>query len=362
MAVFDKMAVFKDMLKADETIFKNELALDYSYIPKVIPYREKEQRHIALCIKPLLAERNGRNLIITGRPGVGKTVACRHLFQELEEETEEVVPIYVNCWTKNTTYKIMLEICSILGYKWVQNKKTEELFEEIKKIINKRSAVFAFDEIDKAEDYDFLYWIIEGIYKKSVLLITNYKEWILKLDERIKSRLVAESIEFPAYNYAETEGILKQRVEYAFHPGVVEQQAFILVAKKSFEKQDIRSGLYLLREAGNCAEDDSSRKITIRHAEKAIEKITNFAVKNEDDLEDETKYILRLVKENSGKKIGDIFRIYQAKGGVATYKTFQRKVKKLEENKFISVLTTIGGSEGSTSILNFEKEKKITDF
>ena len=38
------MAIFKDMLGSDETIFRNEIALDYSYVPKVIPYREKEQR------------------------------------------------------------------------------------------------------------------------------------------------------------------------------------------------------------------------------------------------------------------------------------------------------------------------------
>src|SRR3989338_1711616 len=356
------MAIFKDMLGSDETIFMNEIALDYSYVPKVIPYREKEQKHIALCIKPLLAGRNGRNLIVTGRPGVGKTVACKHLFQELEEETEEVIPIYVNCWNKNTSYKIMLEICNILGYKWVQNKKTEELFEEIKKIINKRSAVFAFDEIDKAEDYDFLYWLAEGIYKKSILLVTNYKEWVLELDERIKSRITAESLEFPEYNHAETEGILRHRMEYAFLPNVVEQPAFNAIHSKTFELRDIRAGLYMLREAGNIAEDSSSRKVTLAHAEKAVQKISGFTVKNEEDLEDETRFILGLVKDNSGRRIGDIFKVYQEKGGVAGYKTFQRKVKKLDENKFITMQKTIGGADGSTSILKFEKEKKITDF
>ena len=39
------MSIFDDMLKADESLFKDEVALDYSFIPKLIPYREKEQKH-----------------------------------------------------------------------------------------------------------------------------------------------------------------------------------------------------------------------------------------------------------------------------------------------------------------------------
>ncbi len=30
------MALFKDMLKADESLFKNSVALDYDYMPKLI--------------------------------------------------------------------------------------------------------------------------------------------------------------------------------------------------------------------------------------------------------------------------------------------------------------------------------------
>jgi len=164
-------------------IFLNEVALDYNFIPKLIPFRELQQRQIASCIKPLLNNMNGRNAFIFGPTGVGKTLACKHLLNELEETTEDIIPIYVNCWQRNTTYKIMLAICDILGYKFVQNKKTEELFDIIKGIINKKRAVFVFDEIDKSEEFDFIYSIVEEIYKKSIIIITNYKEFLNELDE-----------------------------------------------------------------------------------------------------------------------------------------------------------------------------------
>ncbi len=96
------MSLFKDMLKDNETLFKNTIALDYDYVPKLVPFREKHQHFIASCIRPLFQNRNARNIVIHGLPGVGKTVACKHVINELEEETDDIEVLYVNCWKKNT--------------------------------------------------------------------------------------------------------------------------------------------------------------------------------------------------------------------------------------------------------------------
>ena len=61
------MAHFGNILGSEESLFKNEIALDYSFIPKMIPYREIQQRQIAAAIKPLFAERNGKNLLIVAK-------------------------------------------------------------------------------------------------------------------------------------------------------------------------------------------------------------------------------------------------------------------------------------------------------
>lgn len=353
--------MFKEMLRADESLFRDTVALDYDYIPKVIPFREQQQRYIASCIKPLMQKRNGKNVFTYGTPGVGKTVAVKHLFNELEEETEEVLPIYINCWQRNTSFKIFSFICEQLGHKFIQNKKTEELFTIAKADLNKRSVVFCFDEIDKVDDLDFLYLILEEIYRKTILLITNYKEWLAGLDARIKSRLMAEMLEFKPYNETETKEILKQRLEYAFVPGVWDDEAFNLAAKKTFELKDIRSGLYLLKEAGNLAEDKSSRKILLDHVNAAIKKLDEFSIKSSEDLETETKMILDLVREKPGNKIGDLYKAYQENGGKMVYKTFQRKIKKLADNKFLS-LERVTGKEGNTTIVKLFNIKKLDEF
>ena len=192
------------MLKSGQSLFKNEIALDFNFVPKLIPHRENQQQFIASCIKPLFHNQNGQNLLIHGIPGVGKTVALKHILRELEEETDEVIPLFINCWKKNTIHKIVVEMCDQLGLSILSHQKTEEIMKRIFQKINQKSMVLVLDEIDKLEDYDFIYIILEEIYRRSVILITNYKEWIISLDKRIKSRLLPRIMEFPPYNEQET--------------------------------------------------------------------------------------------------------------------------------------------------------------
>ncbi|MBR9677321.1 AAA family ATPase [Candidatus Woesearchaeota archaeon] len=356
------MSHFKDMLKDTESVFRDTVALDYDFIPKPVRHRESEQSAIANSIKPLFSKRNGKNLLVHGAPGVGKTVAVRQLFEELEDETDEVIPIYINCWQKTTSYKIVVEICDQIGYRFVQNKKTEELFKIVKENLNKKSAVFCFDEIDKAEDLDFLYNLLEDLYRKTIVLITNYKDWVLELDERIKSRLLPEMLEFNQYNAAETKDILSHRLKFAFASNVWDDKAFEIIAAKTFELGDIRTGLHLLKEAGNAAEDKAARKITVEHVAIAIDKLNEFLTKKTVDLEDEEQFMLKIIKINSGTKIGELFKIYSNEGGKSSYKTFQRKIAKLSENKFISTKKMTGGPDGTTTIVNYSGMKKLTEF
>ncbi len=358
------MGVFDDVLRGGESLIKNEVALDYSYVPKLIPYRESQMRAIAAAIKPLFQKRNGRNVFVYGLPGVGKTVAARHILQELEEQSEEITPFYINCWQKNTTFKILAEMCDIMGYRFVQNKRTEELFAVVKQYVNtsERAAVFVFDEADKIEDMDFVYNLLEEIFRKSVILIANYRECLAELDERIRSRLTAEMLEFKAYNLSETRGILRQRMEYAFVPGVWEQDAFEAVVQKTAAILDVRTGLYMMKEAALAAEDRSSRKITAADVASATKKLEEFSIKKAEELDEDAKKMLEAVKGNSGQKIGDVYKAYQKSGGNAIYKTFQRKIAKLAEDRFITAKKIEGGKEGNTTIVSYGKEKKLTEF
>ncbi|MFH1211990.1 MAG: AAA family ATPase [Candidatus Woesearchaeota archaeon] len=357
------MGLFDDMLSHSGTVVKNESALEYEYVPKLLPFRENEQKHIADCIKPLFMKRTARNLFIYGGPGIGKTCSVKYVLRELEEKDEDegIFIFYVNCWQKNSTFKVLMELCDIVGYKFTQNKKTVELFKIAAQIINKKSAVFVFDEIDKAEDFDFLYFILEEIYKKSIILITNYKSWLAELEDRVKSRLLAEISEFTEYSLAETEGILRERVKEAFFDDVWSKECFNVVFHKAFEMKDIRSGIFLLKESSLIADERGSKKVSLDDVNKALKKLEDFTIKNSADLEEDTQFILDIVRENTGRKIGELYEVYKQKGGKAVYKTFQRKIAMLEKNRFISTERLTGAGGNTTIISKVSKTNKSLD-
>ncbi|HLD00740.1 MAG TPA: AAA family ATPase [Candidatus Nanoarchaeia archaeon] len=355
------MSLFKDMLRSGESLFRDTIFLSYDFQPKILYGRENEQMRFAAAIKPLLQGNNGRNIFVSGAPGIGKTTACRHVLRELEEETEEVVPIYVNCWKENTTYKIFYKICEDLGFKFIQSKKTSELFGLIKTKLNKKAVVFVFDEIDKLEDYDFLYTVLEDVYRKSIFLITNYRDSYTKLDERIRSRLNPEFLIFRPYSESEIASILKQRRDYAFVQGCWDEAAFKEIVEKCTETKDIRVGLYLMQESGNAAQEKNSRQINGQHVIAAIKKVEEFHVKPKAELEEDLQVLLDLVKDHTGKKIGDIYAAYSEMGGELSYKSFQRRMMKLKEGKFIDT-EKISGKDGNTTILHSSEYKKLTEY
>lgn len=351
------MGLFDDVLTANQSLIKYEEALDYEYMPKILKHRENEQQYLATAIKPLFANRSGRNLLIYGAPGIGKTLAVRHVLNELEEQTDDVQEIFINCWKHNTSYKVFVEICEQLGYRFTQNKKTTELQKVAIQLLNKKPTVLVFDEIDKAEDEDFIYVLVEGVYHKSIFLITNYKSWLVELDERIRSRLMAELLEFKEYSATETQSILQERVDIGFISDCWDDMALSEVFVKTSSIKDIRSGLFLLKNSGLNAEDRSSKKIELVDVQRAVNQLDEFTIKNTEELDEEAQFILKVIKQNSGKKIGDLFKDYESIGGTSSYKTFQRRIAKLDEGNFIRV-TKQTGAGGNTTII----EKKLTDF
>ena len=356
------MGLFDNMLKDSESLFMNEMELDFDYVPQVIKYRENQQQQMATCIKPLFNDRNGTHLLITGKPGIGKTVAVKKVFEDLKKETQSIMPIYINCWKKDTFYKIVLHICDKVGYKWIHNKKSDELFKEACKLLNKQKIVFCLDEVDKLEEQSILYHILEEVYKKTIFIITNEKNWLAKLDQRVRSRMIPEIVEFKPYNYDETQGILEQRKETAFVRNVWNEEAFEKVVEKTAEIGDIRSGLFLLKESGNAAENKSSKMITEEHAKTAIKKLDDFKIRDAKDLEKEDNFLLRIIKEKPESSLTKIYEEYKNVYN-KSYRTLQRKVKDLEKAGLIIIKDEITnqGKISSVSIVsknlnNYEKE------
>ena len=176
--------------------------------------------------------------------------------------------------------------------------------------------------------------------------------------------MLAELVQFKSYNYDEIKNILQERINNAFVPNVFETEAFDLIVDKCSEIGDVRSGLFLLKNAGEEAEAKSKRKITIEDAKIAIEKLVEFQRKSASQLGEEEEFILSLIKNNSGKTSSEMHEIYANNKGKLAYTTFQRKLKSLEKGKFIT-LNKVNIGKGMTTVVKYggpENEKTLGDY
>ena len=131
------------------SLLVNPAILEQTFLPRLLPYREEQHRYLADCIKPLMNGRSGMNLLITGGVGIGKTACVRFILRMLTEETDNIMPIYVNCWKRDTTPKIVNDIADQMGIKTVEKASADEIFDKlIEKFSKCDGVVFAFDEID----------------------------------------------------------------------------------------------------------------------------------------------------------------------------------------------------------------------
>ena len=138
-------------------------------------------------------------------------------------------------------------------------------------------------------------------------------------------------------------------------------EAFSAILQNTITQKDIRSGLHLMRQTAEAAEETSSRVITAEHVASILRKGPEEYVKEAVELDDECRSILEIVKTHDGMKIGDLFKMYEETGGKQSYKTFARKIQILAFGSFVSLKRTMG-SGGNSTLVFHQQMKKLSDF
>jgi cell division control protein 6 len=104
------MNLFDRVLQSDK-LFINRDLLRSTYIPEILPHREKEITELASILYPALNYETPSNIIMFGKPGVGKTAAVKLVGKELERKAIEIGKlvnvVYINCQYTDTLYRIL---------------------------------------------------------------------------------------------------------------------------------------------------------------------------------------------------------------------------------------------------------------
>lgn len=346
------MGLFNDMLSNDQTLFKDETVLDFDYIPPAVANRDEEIRFIVNSIKPLFLEKRPSNIFITGAPGIGKTLTARFVCSDLKETSEEVVPCYINNWKCSTYHSVFVELSKFFGVPYPRKGvSTDEIIRGItKKIDNKKGIVIVFDEIDKARTMDFVYPLIEGFGRKICLVfISNYSDFIKKMDSRLVSRLNLENLDFKEYTQTQVHNILNERVKFAFYQNVFTPEALNKITDYSFKNNDLRLGISLLLKSGRAAENDASKKVLITHVESALSNIKKTIFEESaSKLQEHEQAILDLIKKNDGCITGELYQEFLKEHDDVSIRTFRKYLNRLETLEFIKTEDTGTGFRGKS--------------
>ena len=87
--------IFQDLLKSSN-IFKNKEVLRPSYVPDILPHREKNIEELASILVPALKGETPSNVFIYGKTGTGKTAVTRYVGKQLSIKGSELTGLPIS--------------------------------------------------------------------------------------------------------------------------------------------------------------------------------------------------------------------------------------------------------------------------
>lgn len=347
-----------------------------TYMPDILPHREKEINNLASILVPALRDETPSNVFIYGKTGTGKTAVTKFVGKELlnkgEETSKKVHFIYINCEIVDTQYRLLQNIANHFIDNWDERIPftgwpTDEVFAKLKQMMEKEGGVIIIilDEVDKLKGDEALYNLTRinadlKNAKVSIVGLSNDLKFTEFLDPRVKSSLGEENMIFPPYDAGELQDILKQRVEVALKPDSIDEEVIPLCsALAAQEHGDARRALDLLRMSAELAERNKSPRITKKHVKLAQSKIEiDRIVEVVRTLPTQSKLILLaiLIQEKHNKKIGsagvittgEVYDIYKdlCKKTRADFLTQRRIADLISELDMLGIITARVISKG----------------
>jgi Cdc6-like AAA superfamily ATPase len=141
----------------------------------------------------------------------------------------------------------MEEILLQLGLAVHGKEATSDLVKRF--MVLKKKLLVCLDESDHMKDTDILYDLSRS--SCGLVLISNQAFALSEIDNRIKSSLFLNEVQFRPYSKEEILEILRERASYGLRQGSISENLLSIVAGMS--NGDARIGLQTLKVAAKCA-------------------------------------------------------------------------------------------------------------
>lgn len=253
------------------TVFRDLQKLDFDYVPAELPHRDDELRGITRIFKGLAQGAQRENLLIQGPVGTGKTALAKRFGQDfsahLRRSGKTLEVVHVNCRRRKTSGLAMLGILNHFEPHYPERGfGVGEMQRDLRKHLERRDAhlMIILDEVDallRADGSDLVYDLTRfndesgpGWVGVSLVLISQH-DVLAQLDEAALSTFKKNVVHVEPYDSPALEAIVRQRVELAFQPGAVDDDAACFIADIAADEGNARLAIEILWKAGLNADD-----------------------------------------------------------------------------------------------------------
>jgi len=364
---------------SDQTLFRDIDVFEIDYIPEFFNYRESQLDELAYHIQPALEGGRALNAICRGLPGTGKTTSMLRIFSELEQTTQRVMPIYVNCQTDRTKYTVYSRIyAAIFGHAPARTGiSIKSLLDAIGGALQRqqKSLIVCLDDANLLHYNNMLGDVINTLLRlhqdypgarvgvfatlsdMDLDLITELNRWVI-------SPFCPSEIYFPPYDAEEIREILRDRIRIGLYPGVFSGSMLDSIVERTMESGDVRVGLDLVKRAVLNAERAARTEIAEEDVAVAYDQAKHihlaYSIRA---LSADERLLLRRIAELSQEEAGPLVSgaIY---GRVEEtpkvgYTVFSRQLRKLDSLRLVDLIRVQAGGRTSEVALRYEPEKVV---
>jgi len=234
--------------------------------------REEESSSIYNLLKEAIQHKQHGVLYVSGMPGCGKTLTCRSVLDIVADNFKNVQIIEINCGNLILPSDIFVEIHKKLDKRVV----TSSLRAVEQALKSQEYSVILIDEIDMviSKELNILYGLLElpslcgNLYIVGISNTYNLPDTML--NNKLRSRLGWNRINFPIYKKSQIVGILREnKTEVEFTP-----EALDLCANKiGALNGDLRKAFQMQKQAVEQSQKSKTQSVGVQEMEKAMKHI-----------------------------------------------------------------------------------------